>query len=349
MGRRLKVGIGLVLALLALLIVNALWVGGETEGATVTTPEGRVIELPSGEVQVAEHGPRDGPPIVLIHCFSCAMDWWDGVVPALERDHRVVTIDLLGHGGSEKPSSGYTPQNQAQVVSEALERLGVTAATVVGHSLGGSVGVALTEQNPQLVDRLAIIDMPPDNSYGDLGFIAGLAFQPVLGEALWRIKPDFSIRDGLQVAFAPDFEVPDAFVEDVKRMTYTAYDDSPGGNEDFLDELPLEQRMKATGKPLMVLMGAEEQIIDDPQRALNQYARGVPGAEVYLISGAGHSPNVERPRHTAQLILKFAGETPKAIGSSVLDITERGQRPQQSSDEMSTKRASGVRSATGGQ
>ena len=69
--------------------------------------------------------------------------------------------------------------------------------------------------------------MPPDNSYGDLGFIAGLAFQPVIGEALWQIKPDFSVRDGLGVAFAPGFDVPDAFVEDVKRMTYTSYDESP--------------------------------------------------------------------------------------------------------------------------
>jgi pimeloyl-ACP methyl ester carboxylesterase len=306
MGRRLKVGVGIALALLALLVVNALLVDGETDGAEITAPGGRILDPPSGDVQFAEHGPREGSPIVLIHCYVCAMDWWDGMLPRLERRHRVVTLDLLGHGGSEKPSSGYTPQNQATVVAEALERLEVADATVVGHSLGGSVGVALSEQSPQLVDRLVIIDMPPDNSYGDLGFIASLAFQPVLGQALWRIKTDFTIRDGLSVAFAPDFEVPDQFVEDTRRMTYNAYDDSPGGNEDFLDEKPLEQRVRATGKPLMVLMGAEEQIVDDPRRALDQYAEGVPGAETHLIPDAGHSPNVERPTFTAGLVLQFA-------------------------------------------
>ena len=114
-----------------------------------------------------------------------------------KRDHRVVAVDLLGHGGSEKPGSGYTPANQAKLVAEALERAAASATpTVVGHSLGGAVAVALAEQDPQLVDRVAIVDMPPDNSYGDLGFIAGLAFQPVLGEALWTIKPDFSVSDG---------------------------------------------------------------------------------------------------------------------------------------------------------
>lgn len=307
MGRRLKVGIGIALALIALLVLNALLVDGETEGAEITVPEGRILDLPDGDVQVVEHGSRTGAPIVLIHCFSCAIDWWDRMLPSLEDGHRIVALDLLGHGGSEKPGSGYTPQNQAEVVAEALERLDVVDATVVGHSLGGSVGVALTEESPQLVQRLVIIDMPPDNSYGDLGFIAGLAFQPVIGEALWRIKPDFSIRDGLEVAFAPGFDVPDAFVEDVRRLTYTAYDDSPGGNDDFLDEASLDQRMKASGKPLMVLMGAEEQIVDDPQRALDQYAE-VPGAETHLITGAGHSPNVERPAVTARLILEFAKE-----------------------------------------
>jgi pimeloyl-ACP methyl ester carboxylesterase len=306
MGRRLKVGIGVALAVLALLVLNALWVDGKTAGAEITTPQGRILDLPGGDLQFAEHGPRSASPVVLIHCFSCAMDWWDGMVPLLARNHRVVTVDLLGHGGSEKPGSGYTPDNQAQVVAEALERLDVTAATVVGHSLGGSVGVALSEQSPELVDRLTIVDMPPDNSYGDLGFIAGLAFQPVLGEALWQVKPDFSVRDGLEVAFAPGYDVPDAFVEDVKRLTYTAYDSSPSGVDDFLEEESLEQRMKATGKPLMVLMGAEEQIVDDPQRALDQYATGDPGAEVHLIADAGHSPNVERPALVARLVQRFA-------------------------------------------
>jgi pimeloyl-ACP methyl ester carboxylesterase len=293
---------------LALIAANALIVDRETGEASVTVPGGRILRLPDGEIQAIDRGPRSAPPIVLLHCFSCAMDWWDGMLPRLEANHRVVAVDLLGHGGSEKPGSGYTPENQAKLVAEALERLGVRNATVVGHSLGGSVSVALAENDPGLVSRVTVIDMPPDNSYGDLGFVAGMAFQPVIGEALWTIKPDFSVRDGLGVAFAPGFDVPDAFVEDVKRLTYTAYDDSPGGNDDYLNEESLDRRLGAIDKPLMVLMGAEEQIVDDPQRALDQYKRSVPSAETHLIAGAGHSPNVEKPKETAALVLQFAGQ-----------------------------------------
>jgi pimeloyl-ACP methyl ester carboxylesterase len=306
MGRGWKIACGVVLALIALLLVNALIVDGDTDEATVTVPGGKILDLPSGEIQAIDRGPRDGAPIVLIHCFSCAMDYWDGMLPALAADHRVVAVDLRGHGGSEKPASGYGVPEQAELVAEALRQLGVAEAAVVGHSLGGSVAVALAEGAPTLVDRVAIVDMPPDNTYGDLGFLAGLAFQPILGEALWTIKPDFSVRQGLEVAFAPGFEVPDAFVDDVNRLTYTAYDETPVQTEDFLDQESLDERMRATEKPLMVLMGAEEQIVDDPRRALAQYAGSVPGAETHLIAGAGHSPNVEKPGQTARLVLAFA-------------------------------------------
>ena len=61
-------------------------------------------------------------------------------------------------------------------------------------------------------------------------------------------------------------------------------------------------------------MGAEEQIVDDPERALAQYARPVPGAETHLIAGAGHSPNVEKPARDAPVwsrICQTAPEGPK--------------------------------------
>lgn len=329
---RWTIGIGVVLALLALLVVNALVVDGQTESARVTEPGGRILDLPEGEMQVVERGPRHGSPIVLIHCFSCAINWWDRMLPMLERRHRVVAVDLLGHGGSEKPGSGYTIPHQADTVAEALERLGVRGAEVVGHSLGGSVAVAVAERHPNLASRVVIVDTASgEHDRGSLGFIAGLAFQPVIGEALWQVKPDFATRKGLEVAFAPGFDVPDEFVTDVNRMTYSAYDDSPGGSGDYSRERPLDLRMRDTGLPLMVLMGAEEQIVDDPAEALAEYRRRVPGVETHLIAGAGHSPNVEKPRETARLVLRFGQSAQKQVGSSVRDVTERGQRPPQSS------------------
>jgi pimeloyl-ACP methyl ester carboxylesterase len=303
MGRGWKILIGVVAALVVLLGINALVTDAETKSAAITEPGGRILSLPGGDLQVVEKGPRAGSPIVLIHCFTCAINWWDGVIPLLAREHRVIAADLLGHGGSEKPSSGYSIENQASLLAQALSRLGVEHAEVVGHSLGGPIAIALAEQSPQLVDRLVTIDSIPDGSYGDVGFIGELPFKPVIGQTLWRVKPDFTIKNGLQIAFAPGFDVPDEFVEDVKQMTYSAYTGSHDAYDDYTAEEPLPQRAAATGKPVMALMGAEEQIANDPVEALEAYRRS--GAQTKLIQGAGHSPEVEKPAQAAALLLAF--------------------------------------------
>jgi pimeloyl-ACP methyl ester carboxylesterase len=300
-----KIAIGGVVALAVLLGVNAVVTDNETQSAEVTVPGGRILHLPGADLQVVDKGPRNAPPIVLIHCFSCGIDWWNGMMPRLDRTHRVIAVDLLGHDGSEKPTSGYTIPNQADLVAQALGRLGVSHAEVVGHSLGGSVAVGLAERSPELVERVVIIDTPPTHHEASLGLIANAAFLPVIGEALWRIKPDFAVRKGLEVAFAPGFHVPDAFVEDVDRMTYSSYHDSPEGSDAYSKEEGLDKRMKAAGKPLMVLMGAEEQIVEDPAARLAEYRHTYPGTITHLIQGAGHSPNVEKPAETAALVLGF--------------------------------------------
>jgi len=278
----------------------------------VTESGGKLVSAGGGQLEIVESGPRTGTPIVLIHCFTCAINYWDGMIPLLARRHRVIAVDLLGHGGSEKPSSGYSVPSQASAVAEVLAKLGVRDAEVVGHSLGGPVAIALAERSPRLVDRMVAIDSIPDTSYGDVGFIGELPFKPVIGQALWRIKPDFSIRDGLEVAFAPGFPVPDAFVEDVKRMTYSAYSGSHDGFDDYTGEKALPERAATIGKPLLAIMGAEEQIAENPREALAAYRAGYPEAETKLIAGAGHSPNVEKPAETAALVLGFAPPQPES-------------------------------------
>lgn len=306
MRRGWKILIALVVAVAVLLGLNALSVDRETKAASVTEPGGRILTLSGTEMQVIERGPRGASPIVLIHCFTCAINWWDRMMPRLDDSHRVIAIDLLGHGGSEKPTGGYSMPYQADLVAQALGRLGVRDATVVGHSLGGSVAVALAQQSPQLVDRIVIIDTGPTHEEGDLGLMAKLAFSPVVGEFLWRVKPDFAVRKGLEVAFAPGFDVPDTFVEDLNAMNFSAYDTSGLESEDYSQEESLDKRVKATGKPLLVIMGAEEQIIDDPAARLAEYRETVPGTRTELIARAGHSPNVEKPAETAALVLGFA-------------------------------------------
>jgi pimeloyl-ACP methyl ester carboxylesterase len=315
MGRGAKIAMGIVVVLAALLTINTVVVDHETKEAGVTEPGGRILDLPDGKLEVVERGPRAGSPIVLVHCFACAIDYWNRMMPLLAREHRVLAVDLLGHGGSEKPTSGYTVTHQADLVAQAMAQLGIRDAEVVGHSLGGAVAVALAQQAPPLVDRVFVVDTPPTHEDGDLGLVAKLGFTPVIGELFWRFKPDAAVKKGLEVAFTPGFEVPDEFVENVKRMTYSSYDGSPAGFDDYTREETLDRRMREAGKPLMVIMGAEEQIVDEPAKRLAEYRATVPGARTRLIAGAGHSPNVEKPAETAALVLAFAKKGPESVRS----------------------------------
>ena len=305
MRRRGKIALGILAALVALLGANAILTGAETEPAEVTVAGGRILDLPGGDIQILDRGPRNGSAIVLIHGFTCAIDWWGRMIPRFERDQRIVAMDLLGHGGSEKPDGGYSMEAQAAVVAQALRRLGVRSATVVGHSLGAVVATAMSEASPGLVDRVVVLDQAPDSDgYGaDLPLTAALTFQPVVGEALWRLAPDFSIEDALSVGFAPGYDIPNEFVEDFRRLTYTAYDESAEGESAYTDAEPLHSRLRRIGKPVLAIFGAEEQIYD-PRASLAAYRAGA-GAETALVPGAGHSPNVERPRLTARLIERF--------------------------------------------
>lgn len=318
MKRRWKVLIGAAVALAVLLALNTFATDRETKDAEVTIEGAEILDLEGGQLQVLDTGPPAAgegaaavPPVVLLHCYTCSINWWDGVITRLATERRVVAIDLLGHGGSDKPRSGYSMENQASLVAQVMNQLGVEGAVVVGHSLGGSVATALAEQSSELVDRLVIIGSAPDDSFGELGFLAKLAMTPVLGQALWRVTPDFAIRDGLGEAFAPGYDVPDEFVDDFRRMTFTSYDDSPAEVDDFTGAKPLDQRIAESFVPLLVIFGEEDQIWD-AEAAVEAYRQGVPGARTELIPGVGHSPNVEVPERTAELILGFAKPVPVA-------------------------------------
>ncbi len=317
MRRGWKILLGVLAVLAVLLALNTIAVDNETKSAEVTVDGGEILELSGGDVQVWEDGPTKGgsgdPPIVLIHCYSCSLHWWDRMVPLLSEQHRVIRVDLLGHGGSEKPQSGYSMEEQGALVAEALNQLAVEGAVVVGHSLGTTVATALAEESSELVDRVVNIDQAPDASFADFSFLVELAYVPVLGQLMNRGTPDFVIKDGFKQAFAPEYDIdrgfenPDQVVDDLHDMTYTSFDETANAEEDYSDEIPLDQRLARSAVPLLVIFGDEDQIYDADE-AIAAF-EDVPGVETALVEGAGHSPNVEDPDETARLILKFAGQS----------------------------------------
>ncbi len=340
MKRRWKILIGVVVALAVLLAVNAIVVDNETKEAEITVDGGEILTLPGGDVQVTNviqaigNAGRPGAPIVLLHCYACSLHWWDRIEPLLLRSgHRVIRVDLLGHGGSQKLASGYGIEDQAALVGAALNELGVQGAVVVGHSLGGTVAVSLAEQASQLVDRVVIIGQAPDGSFGDSSLVDTLAGTPVIGEAMWRVRIDSLVKNAYEVAFAPGFDQADGFsdpdqvVRDNEAMTYTSFDESPDAEDEYSGAIPLDTRMRNTAVPLMVIFGSEDQIYDADD-ALAAYQETVPGVRVATIEEAGHSPQVELPDETAALIEEFAADAgDETIEAPPRDVGQEQDKP----------------------
>jgi pimeloyl-ACP methyl ester carboxylesterase len=296
--RRLLAGSAAVaLALIGLLAVNTYLVDRATEPA-----ESRTISLPGGDIHVEEDGARDAPPLLLIHGFASSTRWWDRVVRPLARRHRVIRVDLLGHGASEAPREGYSMESQADLVAGVMDRLGVRRAAVVGHSMGGLVATALIERHPARVSRLLTIGTPNDLEHagGTLG--QRLTFVPVLGHALDTLVPRRMVRAELERAFPPEVDVPERLVDDVEGMTYSAYRESGLESADYRRRRTVAERLARAGVPLTVAIGSRDSRVE-PVTA--DAFRGLPRAKVLLLEGAGHSPQVEDPPRATRLILRF--------------------------------------------
>ncbi len=322
MRRGLRVALIVIVIAVGLGVVNALVLNNETRPAEVTADGGKIEEVSSVGLQVFDSpatgsGP-EGAPIVLLHCFGCSSQWWNPILPVLNETHRVVRIDLIGHGGSEKPQSGYEIDAQGAAVAEALNSLGVRGATVVGHSLGGMVATSLAGTASELVDRVVLIGTPSEPGESTLPFTEKVIGTPVVGQATWRLRIDSMIKSGYQSAFAPGVDVSDAFpgdpnrvVDDNRAMTYDSFSKTPDEATSYLEEQPLASRLGTTGVPLLFVDGSEDQILDAESVAEEFHA--VPGAITKVIDGVGHSPHVESPEDTAKLILGFAGDDAPAL------------------------------------
>jgi pimeloyl-ACP methyl ester carboxylesterase len=298
--RRRIIASTILLVVAGVLVGNTAMVNWQDADATGNS----TLPLDGGNIYVSQDGPRDAPALVLIHGLGASTRWWDPVVPMLARSYRVIRIDLLGHGRSAKPAGGgYAIPQQAHRVGQALDRLDVKHAILVGHSTGGYVATALAEQRGDLVTALALIDTGPRmDAFISDGPVGKLIDVPVVGQLLWRLRTDGIIRRGLSTAFAPGFTAPQQLVDDTRGMTYHALTATSHASDDYLTQRPLPDRLTPLGKPLLVIFGEQDQRWRSSSAA--SY-RAVAGARVELIPGVGHSPMLEDPPRTATLLLTF--------------------------------------------
>lgn len=113
------------------------------------------------------------PTLVLIHGWTCDSHDWLFQHDAFAQQHRVVALDLRGHGRSSAPEAGYSPFDHAGDIVALLKHLRITSAIAVGHSLGGVVAAALAVEHPDLVVASVVVEPAYGQDEATVEFMRG--------------------------------------------------------------------------------------------------------------------------------------------------------------------------------
>jgi pimeloyl-ACP methyl ester carboxylesterase len=279
-----------------------------------TTLTHRSVRLHGGDVAHVVGG--EGPTVLLIHGIGGDWRTWEPVLDGLARSHRVVAVDLPGHGASSKGAGDYSLGALANALRDLGGALDIERATVVGHSLGGGVAMQFAYQFPERCERLALV------SSGGLGPDVGLVLRlatlpgsdlflslttPALrslvnlaaraGRAL-RIRPaadaEFYART---VVALSDRETRAAFLGTLRGVVGTK-----GQLVDARDRLYLAAHM-----PTLIVWGERDGLL--PVDHAHSAQEAIPGSRLEIFEGAGHLPQLDDPRRFVEVVEDFVAST----------------------------------------
>jgi pimeloyl-ACP methyl ester carboxylesterase len=120
----------------------------------------RVVHRDATALAYAESGAGD-PPLVFVHGWTCNHTHFAPQFSHFEKDHRVVAVDLRGHGASDAPEQRYTVTAFADDVAWLCEQADVEGPVLVGHSMGGSVVLDVAARYPDLPRAVVMLDAAP--------------------------------------------------------------------------------------------------------------------------------------------------------------------------------------------
>lgn len=242
-------------------------------------------------------GSDDAPTVVLVHGITESRETWRPITEALARDHRVLAVDLRGHGASDHVVP-YDPAHYAADVAETIAAAGLSAPLLIGHSLGGVVVTAVPGFHHDVVGVINV-DQPlelggfraalreiepalrgtPDQFDGVFGIVFDSMNGPLAGEELARVT---SIR-------RPD--------QEVVLGTWALVLDAP---EDELAAAVDALAAAVGNRPYLSLHGI------DPGREYTDWLRArVPQAVVEVWPDQGHYPHLVDPARFLARVAEF--------------------------------------------
>jgi non-heme chloroperoxidase len=259
-------------------------------------------------VRLAVHavGDPQAPPVVFVHGWAASARAWSEQLTDLElaARHRLIAVDLRGHGASDVPVSGYErPATWADDIAAVLAHAG-RPAVLVGWSYGGLVVTDyLRERGAAGVAGLVLVgaltELGPDHPGGAIGPAWDGILRPVLSE-----DPDEAVP-ALAALARRMTAVPRSGTE-VQRHTGEMLTVPPAVRKAlFRRNIGSADVLSAVSVPTLVVHGEEDAVVSPS--AAGYSAGKIPGAVLRWFPSVGHMPFTERREEFNQALVEFAG------------------------------------------
>jgi pimeloyl-ACP methyl ester carboxylesterase len=264
-----------------------------------------------GTLHLAVKEEGQGRPILLLHGFGTSGYSWRKIVPALARDHRVITLDLRGFGASDKPlDEHYSIADQAEAVEAFIKQEDLKDLTVVGHSFGGGVTLALAlklgKERPARIHDLVLLDTIAYRQPLPV-FFRLLQYPAVAQVSMTLIPPEVQATEALRLAY---YERDKITARDIMEYASPLY--SPAGKRaliatvnklipDDIDEIA--ERYKTLKLPTQIIWCDADRIV--PLALGRRLNENIPSAQLTVLSDCGHFPHEEKPEETVAVIRAF--------------------------------------------
>ena len=131
----------------------AVQVHAQSGPKTLKRPDGTVITY-----EVFGEAGKKKDALLLVHCWTCNRHYWDKLIPGLAKDYLVVALDLPGHGDSTAAPKKWDYLAMGEAIAAVARELKLQKFIVVGHSMGGPLGLQLAAMMPGQVEGVVCVD-----------------------------------------------------------------------------------------------------------------------------------------------------------------------------------------------
>jgi pimeloyl-ACP methyl ester carboxylesterase len=250
------------------------------------------------------HDAGQGDPVVLLHGSGPGVSaWanWQHTIPALARTNRVLALDLVGYGATERPPGiRYSLRSWTDHVWAFLDALGLGQVSLVGNSLGGRLALQMAEDDSSRLKKMVLMGSPGVGMTVTEGLKALRGYEP---------SPE-NMRTLLTDYFAVDTSI---ITDDLVRIRYEA-SAAPGAHEAyrlmFFDPRHdgsnlgiTEEQVRAVTVPALLVHGREDKVV--PPEVSWTMVNLLPDADLHVFARCGHWTQIERAAEFNALVAGF--------------------------------------------